>query len=343
MSPRHLVSVFVSGFLGLGLLHCGGETKVECDPAKCAAGNQCIEQDGVTECRLTCDAQTGPTGCPYGYRCATGATATYCQALTYKTTEAPGQWGTPCNSLEGAEASACDKAQGFYCQFSDRNDPNAFCSLYGCQSDSECAGGYYCGDANVIPSAPRAKRTIGETERYCLPRTYCAPCEHDVDCGPADDGQKQRCAADANGKGFCTKPCTKDTNCADEAKCVDYDDTKVCYPIAQVCVGDGNFCSPCRSDADCTAGGGACVKSRYSTEKTCTVASKVKCENVGSQTKPPVFDCPATTPEGAAANSIVSCVGAIYKEVPADQCSGLVRFGRREEDGYQVGCYARPR
>lgn len=341
MSPRHLVSVFVGCFLGLGLVHCGGKTD-ECDPAKCSAGNQCIEQDGVTECRLTCDMQVGPTGCPSGYRCF-GAPVSYCQALVPQTPAAQGQWGTSCNSLEGVEAAGCDNANGFYCHFDDRNDPNAFCTRMDCQTDRECAGGYYCGSANVIPPGRRDKREIGVTQKRCLKRTYCSPCSTDVDCGPADDGTKQFCVPGANGDGLCTKACTKDTNCADEATCRDFgDDRKLCYPNAEVCVGDGNLCSPCRSDADCAAGGGACVKSRYSTEKTCTVPSKVTCK-LGNETTPSVFDCPEATPPGSAANSIVSCVGEVYSEVPENQCSGLVRFARSEDGGYQIGCYARTR
>ena len=345
MNTRSWVTL-VGVSLSLGLVHCSNSAGTfdgtggaqPCDDSKCNPGNQCIESNGVTECRLTCDAQRGATGCPTNYSCVIENAVGFCKADKFQPTPGPGQWGAPCSSLEGALASECDQANEFYCQYDDRNDPNAFCTSY-CNDDADCTGGYYCGTANDIPGGVRDKRTIGAVHKVCLPRDYCAPCVNDLDCAVSNDGTKQVCVADANNQGICTKPCSKNTNCNDEAACVDVGlESNVCYPIAGVCVGDGNLCSPCRSDSDCTAGGGACVQSRYSTERSCTVASKKPCNVTGDT---PVYDCP-DLPEGTARGSFVSCVGQVFAEVPEDQCSGLVPLGGAN-DGQQVGCYARRR
>lgn len=312
-----------------------------CDTSKCGEGNECIEDEGTTECRLTCDAQRGANGCPATYSCVTTTASTFCKQDKVTVTVGAGQYGAYCTSLDGKEAAECDQDQGFFCQYTDRNDPNAFCTRYDCEDDTDCTGGYFCGTANDVPAKAKEKRTIGATHKVCLPRLFCAPCSTNLDCGPGAGGVPQVCSPDANGAMFCTKACTKDSNCNDEAKCAD-DGTsgKVCTPIAGTCVGDGSFCSPCRSDADCSSGGGACVRSRYSTEKSCTVPSKVKCDLEGDK---PVFDCPKDMPSGSPKKSFVSCVGQVFNEVPLDQCSGLVPLGASEDDGVQVGCYARKR
>lgn len=344
MSTRISFSVLGGLLLGAGLFNCslsggtyedGPDAAPTCDTAKCAAGNECIEDQGVTECRLTCDTQRGATGCPTNYTCASNGSRTFCKADKNQPTPRAGQYGAACTALQGVNAEECDYESGFYCQFNDRNDPNAFCTRYDCESDADCTGGYFCGSANDIPFGAKEKRVIGATHKACLPRTFCSPCETDLDCAP-DNGVPQFCERDVNGAGYCTKECSKDTNCNDEAACVD----GLCAPIAQVCVGDGSFCSPCRSDADCATGGGACVKSRYSTEKTCTVPSKKKCDITGETA---VFDCPTDMPALSPARSFVSCVGQVFSEVPVDQCSGLVPLGKTEDDGVQVGCFGRLR
>ena len=88
------------------------------------------------------------------------------------------------------------------------------------------------------------------------------------------------------------------------------------------------------------------MKSRYSTEKTCTAPSKVECDLEGES---PVFDCPKELPSASPRDAISSCVGQFFTEVPLDQCSGLVvqSYSRDEQNkrvpSYQIGCYARRR
>ncbi len=350
MSTRISISILGGLLMAVTGLNCSlsagtytapADAAPSCDPAKCAEGNECIDDQGVIECRLTCESQRGATGCPSNYTCVTTEVASFCKKDKLEVTVRAGQYGAACSSLEGKEAAECDQEQGFYCQYSDRNDPNAFCTQYDCESDADCTGGYFCSSANDVPEKAKKARTIGATHKVCMPRAYCAPCAVDLDCAPANDGTRQVCSSDAAGAGFCTKACLKDTNCNDEAKCVDDGEHgKVCSPIAGVCVGDGDLCSPCRADDDCAKGGGACVKSRYSTEKTCTVPSKKKCSIKGDA---PIFDCPKDMPEGTPKKSFVSCVGEVFNEVPRDQCSGLVPLGTSEDDGVQVGCYARKR
>lgn len=331
----------VVGFI-VGLSNCG-DTKVvddnsdaglvTCDSSKCAPDNTCIEYEGVTECRLTCDAQRGATGCPQNYSCIQHGSATFCKADRWSYEPAPGQWGTPCAAQEGLNASQCDSANGFRCLYNEPNDPNAICTAW-CETDEDCTGGFYCGDANDIPASARTRRTVGAVNRLCLPRSYCAPCENDVDCAPAPNGTKQYCVSDKNGAGICAPTCDSDGACNDEAFCANFGDKNLCYPIAEVCVGDGTFCSPCRSDSDCKDGG-ACVDSAYTTERNCSVPSKVKCQ---AQANPPKFDCPKAMPAGTAKNSFPYCPGEFFKEAPRDHCTGLIELSK---DGQAIGCYAR--
>ena len=90
----------------------------------------------------------------------------------------------------------------------------------------------------------------------------------------------------------------------------------LCTPRAGVCVGNGGFCSPCRSDADCT--NGYCISSvPYSTERFCSVKStRIPCDT----TNPNPPGCPA---HQAADNwTVNACV-----TTPANQCEGFVVLG----------------
>lgn len=319
------------------LMACGGKT--ECDASRCAAGNQCIEDQGEVACRLPCDAQTGENGCPTNYTCRNNGKASFCAANSYAPTPAAGQFGARCDVKLGLVNPGCDSAQGFYCKGDSVNDPTAYCTLFDCTSDDQCAGGYYCGSVNKGPNADTKQVLPGpeNSERACLPRDYCAPCSADVDCGPGVGGAKQYCIADADGRGFCTSACTRDTNCNDEARCAPIDDAlSVCYPIADRCVGDGALCSPCLSNADCTAGG-QCIRGLYTSERTCSQPSPSNC---GER------DCNAP-PENMSECGFVGCSSREGDNYPAGHCLGLVPLNTNrcntEEHYFEIGCYARSR
>jgi hypothetical protein len=155
--------------------------------------------------------------------------------------------------------------------------PRTYCAP--CRSDRDCAPSH---TANSVPAhcvadsqgnnfcapvcATSANCTLDAT---CVGQwSMCTPgagakCSTDDDCPPAG-GVYQHCD---NHK--CTPECASDAACAGGQTC---QPVKTCGPRAGACVGDGSFCSPCRSDADCSAG--YCIDAGpYSTERFCTTKS----------------------------------------------------------------------
>jgi len=317
-----------------------GTTPGACDSSKCAAGNTCIKIGEETKCRKTCESNSDAAkACPFGYTCTalaaqnaacTGAQC-YCAEATYAGVTTPaakitkkdkGQWAYACNPAGGITANPdCDFAQGFECLAKNPADGNAYCTRL-CAADKDCGPGLFCGDVNESPNAEAAKRTGDATIKLCQKRDYCAPCKASVDCPSG-----QECALAGAPDAFCTTPCTRDTECAVDAYCTDVGGKNLCYPSAGSCVGDGGFCSPCRSDADCKKGGGVCASaSAYTTEKFCTAPSASKCA---------ATDCPAK-PEGVAA---AGCSKEAIDDIPAGSCVGLFKLGTNQ----LPGCYTRPR
>jgi hypothetical protein len=320
---------------------CSSKSTAGCVDSNCAEGNKCLELDGEVRCRKVCSSNHDPsTSCPFNHTCVPRDGAeSFCVKNALELTEGPGLWGTPCVASQGIDNPACDADQGFFCYGTAPNDGAAYCTLYGCGSDSECAAGYYCGDVNSSPNVASPVRIVGATEKVCLKRTYCAPCRGDMDC-PAQGGVEQRCVADDDGNQFCATTCANNGNCPYDARCVEgpAEDAMVCYPRAGRCVGDGSVCSPCRSDADCPEG--ACVQGKYTTEKHCTVASKITCTVGTGGVQPGVhYDCPTLTEP----TELVRCIGSgdkISKDqglesVPPNHCHGLYRLDK----SIDVGCW----
>jgi len=348
---------------------CTGSGK--CESSRCAAGNACIDDgsgSGET-CHKVCTAQSD---CPFGWYCNDGELGSqaknWCVQNTNFSPMATGQWSTSCSPSGGEGANpACDWNDAFACYGMSPTDANAFCTLYSCAQDSDCKGGWWCATQNVGPNVTSANPTYGPTRQLCLPRRYCAPCQTDHDC--AQDQTPQHCAADAEGRGYCTPQCSGNAECQIDATCAapwaictpgagqacKTDDDcpptagtfqhcdggqctpecasssgcgvgqtcapttfKVCVPRAGICVGDGGFCSPCRSDADCTDG--YCFSGApYSPERFCTAkASVASCAPTMANGNP--IGCPVPT----SANNWrdVGCL-----KDPADQCVALVTFG----------------
>lgn len=245
-----------------------------------------------------------------------------------------GQFGARCNASNGRENNDCDGAQGFYCYATSPTDGDAYCTRYDCESNLDCGPNHYCGNANIGPNASSAKRTIGQVQKVCLKRDYCAPCSSDLDCVPTIGGQKTHCVPDDNLQGFCTPECTDAKGCGFDAKCVDGGiGVKTCYPRAGKCVGDGTICSPCLSDGDCGEDG-VCVKGQYTTEKSCAKKSKITCKvgSNGAQTQGTDMDCPKSA---ALPKVAIRCLGSSFDQVPLNFCHGLYAFGESAD----VGCW----
>ncbi len=285
---QHIAALLAPLVTAIALLGSGGcSSKTACENSQCAAGNACIaDGSGVVACRLDCSLKADGTGgqstCPFNYHCVGGKQA-YCAAdkVAYAKTGG-GVWGASC-SPQGSKAgldqnAACDAAQNFWCYATSPTDGAAFCTQYDCTSDADCRGGWWCAAVNAAPNAIQAGRLVGAVRNVCLPRTYCAPCASDIDCSSAG-GARARCVGDSAGSKYCAPECNGDSQCNQEASCAasaDAPGVSVCTPNAGVCVGDGTFCAPCRSDSDCVAGG-ACVSSPYSTEHFCAVPSGAPC------------------------------------------------------------------
>lgn len=324
-------------------------TSTACVDTQCAANNKCINDGNTTECRLVCTSQAG---CPDKYRCVEGGpnNATYCAPLTgYSAGIVPnnkGQWGAHCAAVLDPKSKAavdssldanpaCDTDQSFWCYAQTPTDGEAFCTQYQCQSDSECKGGWYCATINSWPDISHVKRTVRQTTTVCLPRTYCATCQNDIDC-PSVDGATQHCVAGSDGAKFCSPECANDGNCRLDATCQanDATGTNVCIPRAGTCKGDGSFCEPCRSDLDCS-GDGVCITEQYSGEKYCGVKSGKACSVVNNAL---VADCPTTN---AAKTPAVSCqTDTSNPFIPKDYCFGIINFGSTTDEQAD-GCWTR--
>jgi hypothetical protein len=335
----HRVGAIGGWLVAIAAISCSSNSAAPatCDPSKCAAGNQCIDDGhGDVQCRLVCQ-DSGQAGCPTNYHCLAASPLAYCAAdkVSYQTSSKV-QWGAPCVPSGGFDNNpACDSDQNFWCYGRSPIDADAFCTQYQCTDDTDCRGGWWCATINQAPNVVQTARSIGQTTRVCLPRTYCSTCATDLDCSPVG-GVTQHCVQDANGAGYCSPECSADSNCNNEAKCTasDSGDFKYCAPRAGVCVGDGTLCAPCRSDGDCP--NGVCVGSEYSTEHFCTVKSPTPC-GVDANNHLVGATCPTTD----VAKAPITCEVVAYEfaGIPKDQCFGVFTVGTGSELSHVPGCF----
>jgi hypothetical protein len=340
------VSIFALGAACATASSAGCSPSASCDPAKCAAGNQCISDGAETKCRLVCalnaDGSGGQRTCPNNYHC-TEAPIPYCapDKVQYGASD-KGQWGAPCSPTGGFDPNpACDSGQYFWCYGRSPTDGAAFCTQYQCTADGDCRGGWWCATINKTPNVLSTARSVGETTTVCLPRTYCSPCGSDVDC-PLSDGARQHCVNDAVGGKLCAPECGGDSNCHQEAACEARDEAggaKVCVPRAGVCVGDGGLCSPCRSDADCKDG--VCASSSYSTERFCVIANADghRCSRDATNHLTGA-SCPPNEVTGNKTSCTVDATS--WPDIPKNYCYGIVPFGPVDPElgqQYVPGCY----
>jgi hypothetical protein len=323
---------FVGSVVFLSSSACGTNV-VGCDNSKCLAGNTCIVYQGLSKCRKACSSNTDTTtDCPFGYICkdANGDNAPFCVASTALTAggaplvEKPsGQWGAPCSASKGLQNPDCDGDQGFACYGTSPTDAAAYCTRYDCAKDDDCGPGFWCTKVNVTPDVNTANRkSFGDVRNVCLRRGYCATCATDVDC-PTIAGTPQACLVGADNTKFCVPQCNGPGTCPTEAKCITVDRGALtfCYPRAQVCVGDGSLCAPCRSDADCGADG-ACLKGDYTTERSC-----------GKKTSA-CTSCPHTAPVQSRS---VGCFDTPQPTQPANYCFGIYQIAGQPSD---IGCWS---
>jgi hypothetical protein len=208
-----------------------------------------------------------------------------------------------------------------------------------CTTDSQ--GNGYCTtecatDANCLLDA-----TCKNWQSLCTPAQGAA-CENDEDC-PLQAGVVQHCDG-----ARCTPECGADSDCVGAAASGAADGggaqasagaspvvpakcewRGLCAPRAGVCVGNGGFCSPCRSDADCT--NGYCISGApYSTERFCSSKSTmIPCDTTDAN--------PAGCPTHQTSDNWVlnACV-----TTPANQCEGFVVLGTSTGQPQELpGCW----
>jgi hypothetical protein len=255
--------------------------------------------------------------CPGGWWCSTqnvgpnvtSAVETFGKSQT-RTLCLPRWYCAPCKTDHDC-ALAADGSTQQHC-VPDSNG-NGFCAPQ-CQSDSNCTE-----DATCVPQWP-----------ICAPASGNSPagaaCQSDDDCPPTATAF-QHCDA-----GRCTPECGGNASCPAGETC---ENLSVCVPRAGLCVGDGGFCSPCRSDADCT--NGYCVSALpYSTERFCTVnATVADCDT--SMMDPQGCPMPTSTDNWKA----VGCT-QLTPKLP-DQCVAFVTLGTSSSMQYVPGCWTASR
>lgn len=218
------------------------------EAAACKAASECSSDacdDGT--CKRPCNRLSD---CAVGTECVglvVGKKPGVCKG---KPSLAPGRYSQPCP--KGREGKECDADAGFRC-IGLKGDPDAYCSKPGdCAADGGCPIGYWCGG---IRGDAKEGEGIPASQRTCVKRTFCAPCDTDTDCGFTFGA---KCVPDVDGVKFCSTSCTPDKrSCRFGAECVavgggDF----ACRPDAGTCArAKPTGCDPCRNDLDCGPGG----------------------------------------------------------------------------------------
>jgi hypothetical protein len=287
----------------------GGEAKnAACDTADNFSCYGTSPTDATAFCTLF--GCVDDSDCPGTWWCATvnqGPNVTSSKA-TFGITRSvclPREYCAPCH----LDHDCPPAADGTFQHCAADVQGNGFCTPT-CGSDGNCALDATCQNRVSI----------------CGPAQGAA-CQSDDECPPLA-GVAQHCNA-----GKCAPECASDADCAglpgDGGAPPTCQWQRVCTPRAGVCRGAGDFCSPCRSDADCK--NGYCLNGLpYSTEHFCSVKSTViPCDTTSGN--PP--GCPA---HAASDNWVVNVCSAS----PANQCEGLVVLGTSAAQASELpGCW----
>lgn len=262
-----------------------GTCEGKCDPAKCAAGNVCLDN----KCVLTC--ASNPECTPLTQDCVAGTddekkAIAYCKDNGLAPIGQKCPFGTECaTALSCPDGKACDptctgaacacpaaQCQPLVCRTAGAADADAFCTLKDCHADTECPGGYHCGlirdphkicgtmkgnsnfcgttsEPCVDPSMDMANGTTYVEGPYCALRAECRlrkQCDLCATDLDCSSAPGQHCTQVGPDK-VCTRDCAVDKDCDGGFKC----SSSACVPRFGACVGTGKFCEPCRNDLDC--------------------------------------------------------------------------------------------
>ena len=251
-------------------------------------GQRCVAgvNGGPRICTHACTGQSGPDGCPIGYDCGPADPASpsdlTCNKETYAfdaTTGAPLLFGKDCSLQPGttqaewdqACANSGDPAPDPTCRHAVdpdsrvgaplQSDPQAYCTG-GCTHDSDCPVDMECA-------------TDYDGKQKCLRRGFCDSCFMNDNCV----GEFDACVPTADGSArYCSKACGGQPDCGGLLgtflSCAASTDSlgqsgMYCLHKFGACVGTGEVCDPCRSDADC-ANGTRCILNGATGERMCT-------------------------------------------------------------------------
>lgn len=225
---------------------CGSEPGPRCDPARCNAGNICVQN----QCMLPCARHVD---CPNAYECREIEGQAVCAKSALESEWGEGLFGSGCAYL-GDEECAADR--GFVC-IGRVGDPDAYCSKSPCTTDADCPGNYWC---------QTVERANGP-QKACIRRSFCAPADSVTECNDAD----ATFGRDEQGNGWCLKSCSgADPNsCGGGNGCLKTGDSWQCWPRSRTCTPSKSFCGRCTSRLDCPAGA-LCLTEQYTKERYCT-------------------------------------------------------------------------
>jgi len=321
------------------------EESSECDEAH---GFSCVNGECSYECRTHADcAEVGHCDLVT----VGGERRYFCQRDEAPPT--PGELYTAC-----PKGDEC--AEGAVCVGAGPGDLDAYCSV-DCNTDSDCADGYYCGvigrvpceDACGVAGDPENPSCVpadqigvlqtyhcgelGGVERsVCRQREFCATCETDADCLAVPN---QVCARDGSGEKICTKlcdPAVRSCPWGNASECGNFDaelGVPTCGHRFGSCHGQGQTCEPCRGNADCP--GGACATSQFTGERWCiNFDTHCECEKVDQSGTCDDGGCPPS-PGGLD----IICIGD-----PSSTLANTCYAGNSATDGLlgsslQIGCW----
>src|SRR5262249_32827633 len=137
----------------------------------------------------------------------------------------------------------------------------AFCTG-SCKADTDCPIAMEC-------------QTDYDGIKKCLPRTFCSACTINEHCSSAFPV----CVPDTGSGHYCTKVRGTDDDCGGaQGKvqvCRGGTDSlgtlgTFCFHRYGACVGTGQLCDPCRTNADCAASASSCYSNDATHESFCS-------------------------------------------------------------------------